>query len=162
VTAAELVALLQEFHGEKAALWARHVAGAQRVSHYDFNNTYQYVVNREEAQIAWLRSAIEGLGARVPDSRPALPVPDARGKDAERAVIADDAALVQQFRERWAPRVRAVTNARHRKMLEVILGEAVEQQRFFEDMLRGRDDLLGRRHASEGTGGGVLPTRWVE
>ena len=26
----------------------------------------------------------------------------------------------------------------------------------------GRDDVLGRRHANVGTGGGVLPVRWME
>jgi hypothetical protein len=47
-------------------------------------------------------------------------------------------------------------------MLQVILGETAEHKRFFDQMLEGRDDLLGRRHANVGTGGGVLSTRWVE
>jgi hypothetical protein len=162
VTSAELAALLQDFFRDKAALRERHAAGAQWVSHYDFNNTYQYVINRDEVQISWLRTAIEELGAQVPDSWTALPVQAATGRDGQNAVIRDDVEQMRRFRERWAPRVRTVTHARHRKMFEVILGEAVEQERFFEDMLKGRVDLLGRRHATEGTGGGVLPTRWVE
>jgi hypothetical protein len=162
VTSAELTALLQEFYRDKAALRARHIAGAERVSDYDFNNTYQYVINREDVQISWLRATLEALGAQVPDSWPVLSVPGGSGKGAERSIIEDDSTVMRQYRERWVPRVQTMTNARHRKMLEVILGEAVEQQRFFEEMQRGRDDLLGRRHASQGTGGGVLPTRWVE
>ena len=38
-----------------------------------------------------------------------------------------------------------MTNARHRGMLRVILGETLEQKRFFEQGLAGRTDLLGRR-----------------
>jgi hypothetical protein len=47
-------------------------------------------------------------------------------------------------------------------MLNVILGETTEHQRFFEQALAGRKDLLGRRADGAGTGGGVLPHRWVE
>ncbi len=43
------------------------------------------------------------------------------------------------------PRVDEMTNARHAKMLRVILGETLEQKRFFEQALAGRTDLLGRR-----------------
>jgi hypothetical protein len=56
-----------------------------------------------------------------------------------------------------------MSNARHRKMLNVILGEALEQKRFFEQALAGRHDLLGRRTEDVGPlVGKVLPTRWVE
>jgi hypothetical protein len=59
--------------------------------------------------------------------------------------------------------VEAMSNARHRKMLNVILGEALEQKRFFEQALAGRHDLLGRRTEDVGPlVGKVLPTRWVE
>ena len=53
-------------------------------------------------------------------------------------------------------------NARHRSLLRVILGETLEHKRFFEQALAGRTDLLGRRADGAGTGGGVLPTRWIE
>jgi hypothetical protein len=46
-------------------------------------------------------------------------------------------------------------------MLNVILGETEEHRRFFDLALAGRADLLGRRADGAGTGGGVLPTRWV-
>jgi hypothetical protein len=55
-----------------------------------------------------------------------------------------------------------MTHARDRKMLELLLGEVAEHQRFFEQAAGERPDLLGRRPASAGTGGGVLPGRWVE
>lgn len=68
----------------------------------------------------------------------------------------------QAFLDKWRPRVDAMTHARHRMMLNVILGETLEHKRFYEQALSGRADLLGRRADGAGTGGGVLPTRWVE
>ena len=47
-------------------------------------------------------------------------------------------------------------------MLNVILGETMEHRRFFEQAVAGRTDLLGSRAEGAGTGGGVLPTRWIE
>ena len=55
-----------------------------------------------------------------------------------------------------------MTHVRHHNMIGVILGETVEHKRFFDQMLEGREDVLGRRMAGATTGGGVLPTRWVE
>jgi len=162
VTAAELAALLLEVYKDRAALRDRHVAGARAVSSYEFNNTYQYIVAREDAQVSWIRRALEESGVPVPTDVPALSVPGGPGRGAEQAVIADDSRLEQAFLERWASRVPSMSNARHRRMLQVILGETAEHKRFFDQMIEGRTDLLGRRHANVGTGGGVLPTRWVE
>jgi hypothetical protein len=162
VTAAELATLLLEAYKDKVALRDRHEAGARAVSSYEFNNTYQYIVAREDAQVAWIRSAVEDAGVPVPPDVPALPVPGDAGRGAEQSVIADDSRLAQAFLDRWTPRLPSMSNARHRKMLEVILGETTEHKRFFDQMIEGRADLLGRRHANVGTGGGVLPTRWVE
>jgi len=45
----------------------------------------------------------------------------------------------------------------------VILGEVLEQVRFFDQALAGRTDLLGRRADVLGPAyGEVLPTRWIE
>ena len=162
MTAAELSVLLVEAYRDKVALRDRHVAGAREVSGYEFNNTYQYIVAREDAHVSWLRHALEGEGVPVPPDVPALAVPGGSGRGVEQAVIADDRRLEQAFLDRWTPRLPSMSNARHRRMLEVILGEAAEHARFFDQMMEGRDDLLGRRHANVGTGGGVLPTRWVE
>ena len=60
------------------------------------------------------------------------------------AFFADDARANAAFIEKWQGRVETVTNARHRGMLRVILGEMREHQRFFEQAAAGRDDLLGR------------------
>jgi hypothetical protein len=66
------------------------------------------------------------------------------------------------FVDTWRPRIESVPNARHRSLLRVIIGETIEHQRFFEQALAGRKDLLGRRADGAGTGGGVLGKRWVE
>jgi len=42
----------------------RHQAGARLIGQYDANNTYQYIVNREEAQLTWVATAIRELGYR--------------------------------------------------------------------------------------------------
>ena len=46
--------LLQEFYREKLALLLRHQAGARLIGQYDANNTYQYIINREETQLTWV------------------------------------------------------------------------------------------------------------
>ena len=68
----------------------------------------------------------------------------------------DDRDAAQRFVDKWRPRIDALPNARHRTMLNVILGETLEHKRFFEQALAGRTDLLGRRADGAGTGGGVL------
>jgi hypothetical protein len=45
-------------------------------------------------------------------------------------------------------------------MLELILGEVAEHQRFFAQAAAGQLGLLGKRQG-KGTGGGVLADRWV-
>jgi len=162
VTSAELKALLEEFYRDKLAIRNRRVAAARLVGSYAINNTYQYVINRDDVQLSWLRNALAELSGTLAE----LPEPEVRaegkGADAERAILSRDRDLSQQFVDRWKTRVETVTHARHRIMLRVILGETVEQRRFFELALAGRDDLLGRRPDGIGTGGGVLPARWVE
>ena len=84
-----------------------------------------------------MRAALDDAGVAVPADSPA-PRPSGRqGRGAQRAIIEDDARSVQAFRDKWAPRQDAVTHARHANMLRVILGEAVEQKRFFDQMLEG-------------------------
>jgi hypothetical protein len=160
VNTQELLETLREFHRERLTMRQRHVAVARHVTHYDFNNAYQYIVNREDVHLQWLEAAIAELGGQPDDvGEPDLGKPD-RKKKIE-PFIEQDAREVGAFVERWRARVDAIDNARHRGMLRVILGEALEQKRFFEQMLAGRDDLLGRRADGAGTGGGVLPVRWL-
>lgn len=160
----DLVALLQEFHGDKLADLLRHQAAARMIRQYDFNNTYQYIINREEVQLTWIAMAIVESGGSVREE-PAEPPRSVSSKDPEgwRTIVEEDARAEQAFVGRWRPRVEGMTNARHRGMLRVVLGETLEQKRFFEQMLAGERDLLGRRTDPVGPRvGEVLPTRWIE
>ena len=87
---------------------------------------------------------------------------DGKGDAAQAKVIAQDRDDAAAFVARWRPRVDKLTHARHKVMLNVILGETLEHKRFFDQALAGRTDLLGRRTDGAGTPGVVLPTRWVE
>jgi hypothetical protein len=140
----------------------RHLAAARLVEHYDFNNTYQYIISREETQLTWLRDAIADMEGELPD----LPVPElkasGKGDAAVASIVTPDRDAARSFVEKWRPRIDALPNARHRTMLGLMIGETLEHQRFFEQMLAGRTDLLGRRADGAGTGGGVLGTRWIE
>jgi hypothetical protein len=154
----DLLPLLQEFYREKLAMLLGHEAGARLVAQYDANNTYQYVIGREETQLSWVGRAILDLGGEVPAAGgPLASAP--QGQD----IFRDDARLAQEFVDRWRPRADAMPNARHRGMLSVILGETLEQKRFFEQALAGNLDLLGRRPEHTGARvGSVLATRWIE
>jgi len=165
----ELLSLLTEFAEGRVALVERHEASARAVSHYDFNNTYQYVINREETHLSWLQNALAEYKAVLPSAgSSALPTPAAPKTDrnfeasAFRGILEDDARYLGAFVEQWRPRVDRVTNARHRNMLDVILGESMEHKRFFGQAAAGFEDLLGRRTPDAKRVGGVLPTRWLE
>jgi len=169
VTPTELQDLLTSFASERLGLLERHEAGARSVGNYDINNAYQYVVNREETHVSWLRDALVEFGAALPSSPAPLAVPAASkpGKKAAdpalyRDIIADDARQLGAFVERWRPRVAGMTHARHRTMLNVVLGESLEHKRLFDDAVAGSEDLLGRRTGGVARQGTVLPTRWQE
>ena len=156
-----VLAALQEFYREALVRLLRHQAGARLIRQYDANNTYQYIINREETHLSWLAAAIVGLGGTVDEGGPE---PE-RGttRDAAVVVMEEDARESLAFVDRWRPRVDAMANARDQKMLGVILGEVLEQPRFFEQALAGRTDLLGRRGQHlEPAHGEVLPSRWIE
>jgi len=142
----------------------RHVAVAKRVSQYDANNTYQYVINREDLHLSWLDAALAELGATAAViAEPVLP--PAGRKESFLPLVAQDATDAGAFVARWRPRLTEFSNARHRNMLGVILGETAEQQRFFQQIANGRTDQLGRRSngpGSPGTGDGVMDVRWIE
>jgi hypothetical protein len=165
VNSPELLETLRDFHRDKLTLRQRHAAVARHVTHYDFNNTYQYLINREDVHLQWLEAAIAELAGQPHESgEPDLGAPqkDKKGKTpAFRPMIEQDAREAAGFVDHWHERVDALDHARHRGMMKVILGETLEHKRFFEQMLAGRDDLLGRRADGAGTGGGVGPTRWL-
>jgi len=155
----DTVGLLTEFYREKLTLLLQHQAHARHITQYDANNTYQYIINREDVQLGWLAKAIGDADGAVPETPAA--VVDASGDAA--ALMSNDAATAGNFIKQWRPRVDAMEHARHQAMLRVILGETREQQRFFEQALAGRTDLLGRRtHDAGPSHGEVLPARWIE
>jgi hypothetical protein len=147
------LALLREFYAEKLALLLGHRAAARLMRQYDVNNTYQYIINREETQLSWISSAIAESGGIVTDIEgEAPPVDDAR------AALNRDVSEAQAFVARWQPRLASMTDARHRRVLDIVLGESLEHQRFFEQALAGRTDLLGKRGtAVPPASGDVLP-----
>jgi hypothetical protein len=154
-------ALLQEAYRDRLGLLRRHIDGATRMADYEFNNTYQYVIGREEIHVQWLRDAVVDLGAEVPAEPSALAVPEGKGVAGERAILEDDLRLGRAFVDKWRARLGDVRNARHRRLLDVIVGEVSEQTNFFQLALAGRDDLLGTRMPGASTGDGVLPVRWM-
>lgn len=167
VKPADLLDLLDGLYRDKIALTERHQEAARGVTHYDFNNAYQYVLARDETHLAWLRRAIGDLGGTVPESADL----SAGGPPSHEASVAkqdvteilqDDVKLAQSLVDRWRERVEGVTNARHKGMINVIVGETREHVRTFQQALAGRTDLLGRRAEGAGTPGRVLPTRWLE
>ena len=155
----ELLALLQDCYRARLTLMLRHQAVARHVGHFDFNNTYQYVVAREETHLSWLRAAVEELGGVPSDEarEPAIEMSARAGVE----LIRQDAASAQAFVDEWRGRVEHVTNARHRGMLRVILGETLEHKRFFEQAAAGQEDLLGKRGDGGARRGEVIGSRWV-
>jgi hypothetical protein len=169
VSQAALQQLLTEFAADRLALVQRHEAAARAVAHYDFNNTYQYVVNREETHLSWLLNALGEYGVGLPQPARALEAPQPPKAAARKvepgaytSILRDDARFMADFVARWRPRLDAMSHARHQRMLDVILGESLEHQHFFEQAESGFEDLLGRRTAAGPRVGGVMPTRWVE
>jgi hypothetical protein len=158
VTPADLAPLLAECYTDRLALLQRHVAAATHVADYDVNNAYQYIVAREETHVYWLHRALLDVGAAVP----AAPATALVAAGALRDLAAADARANAAFVEKWASRVTGVTHARHRKLLEVVLGEAQEHRRLFEQVAQGRNDVIGTSLPDADHRGAVLGTRWVE
>jgi hypothetical protein len=157
-----MLELLREFHRDKLALRQRHVAAARHIPDYEINNAYQYVIAREDAQIGWLHDAVTDMGGR-PEEVPEPDIkPQGKGDAAQKSILSTDRDLAKSTVEKWRPRIQSLPNARHRTMLNVILGETLEHLRMFDQALAGRTDVLGRRADGAGTEGDVLPTRWVE
>ena len=159
----DLLGLLQEFYRDKLTTYLRHQAAARLVPQYDANNTYQYIINRDDVQLTWVAKAIEELGGTMPEVAELTREPQGKPAAAALAVIDEDRNDAQAFVDRWRPKIDHMENARHAKMLRVILGEVLEQKRFFEQALAGRIDLLGQREVHlEPARGDVLPSRWIE
>jgi len=170
VKATELLDLLREFYRDKLAMRERHFSAAQSVTDYEFNNTYQYVIAREDVQLNWLRDAVADMGGEIEGDAQYDPgvagvtahVTRREDRQPQARVMEADRDAAKAFVDKWRPRIDSLPNARHRSMLHVILGETIEHHRFFEQALAGMTDLLGRRADGAGTGGGVLARRWIE
>ena len=163
----ELRQLLIDFAAERLAILQRHEASARVVSHYDFNNTYQYVIAREETHLGWLQNALAEFSIALPAPASTLPAPVApKGKrlqpSAFTGILKEDAGTLRTFVDRWRERIDVMTHARHRTMLNVVLGESLEHVRLFEQGAAGDEDLLGRRTSLAERVGAVLPNRWME
>ena len=83
VTEATVTSVLEDILRDKLALRRRHVAGAEHVASYEFNNAYQYVIDRESKHLAWMRAALQDVGGEAAEPQPVeLPA-----TGAERAII---------------------------------------------------------------------------
>ncbi len=157
VSPAELLKFLNDFHRETLELFKARQTNAQSVAAYDANNGYQQVLGRQEVHLQWLSDAIAALGATVADSLDHLSGKASR--ETAKSIIDADAANQRSFIERWTPQVATVTNARHRKLLELILGEMKEHLRVLQQASESRDDLLGRHSDGKILRGTVMATR---
>jgi hypothetical protein len=166
-TSTDILSTLRELHRDKLTLRERHVAVARHIDHYEFNNTYQYAINREDVHLSWLETAIAELGG-TPDQVPALDLPSPGGKSkagkpaAFTSLVDEDARSAEALVAKWRPRVKGFENIRHAKMVEVILGETLEHKRFLAQIAHGNEVLLGTRMPGASTGHGVMGVRWVE
>ena len=159
-SAQPLADLIRDFYLERVAQLTRHEDVAVTVTDYDINNAYQYIIAREQTHLSWLQHALLDLGGPTPAEPPRGQALQAKG-DGWKRFAAEDASGNVQFVEKWRPKVEAVTNARHKGMLKVILGEMLEHKRLFDQASQGRRDLIGKSLAINEHRGDVMPTRFV-
>ena len=158
MTPGELLTLLQDFSRDlRALVQTRHVI-SQSVKAYDSNNAYQQVLGRQDVHLRWLSDAIEDLGGTVPDTV-AAPADSRSATGSQRSLIESDVASQRAMIDGWTPRVTAITNARNRKMLELVLGEMKEHLRALQQAADGRSDVLGRHADGKVLRGEVLAFR---
>ena len=154
---AELLTLLNDFYRDTLALFKARLDNAQSVASYDANNGYQQVIGRQEVHLQWLGDAIGALGGTPADS--ADQVSGKASRESAKSIIDADARDQKGFIDRWTPVLDTVTNARHRKLLHLILGEMKEHLRVLEQASEGRSDLLGRHSDGKVLRGSVMAAR---
>lgn len=81
--------------------------------------------------------------------------------DAWKSLAADDARANAQFVDKWRPKVEAVTHARHKGMLMVVLDEMLEHKRLFDQAAAGNRNLIGTSLAINDHSGVVMGARWT-
>ena len=152
--------LIRDVYLERVSLLMRHEDVAQLITDYDINNAYQYIIAREQTHLSWLQHALLDLGAPLVNDPPRGPALSAKG-DAWKGLAGDDARSAVQFVEKWRAKIDTVTNARHKGMLKVILGEAMEHKRLFDQAAIGRKDLIGKSLDINDHSGDVMASRWT-
>jgi hypothetical protein len=157
VRPAELLTFLNDVHRDTLALFKARQNNAQSVAAYDANNGYQQVLGRQEVHLQWLGDAIVALGGAAADS--ADEISGTASRESAKSIIDADARDQKAFIDRWTPRLDTVTNARHRKLLHLILGEMKEHLRVLEQASEGRADLLGRHSDGKVLRGSVMAAR---
>jgi Mn-containing catalase len=160
VSEQSLADLIRDFYLERVAQLMRHEDVALFVTDYDINNAYQYIIAREQTHLSWLQHALLDLGAPLPNDPARGPKLSVKG-DGWKSLAGDDAATNAKFVEQWRPRVDAISNARHKGMLKVILGEMLEHKRLFDQAAQGRRDLIGKSLDINDHSGDVMSARFV-
>jgi hypothetical protein len=155
-----LAELIRDLYLERVSLLMRHEDVAQLVTDYDINNAYQYIIAREQTHLSWLQHALLDLGAPLVNDPSRGSALSAKG-DAWKSLAAEDARANAQFVEKWRPKVETVSNARHKGMLKVILGETLEHKRLFDQAAAGNRDLIGKSLEINDHSGAVMPVRFV-
>jgi hypothetical protein len=155
-----LAELVRDFYLERVSLLMRHEDVAQLVTDYDINNGYQYIIAREQTHLSWLQHALLDLGAPLVNDPARGNTLSAKG-DAWKSFAAEDARANAQFVEKWRAKVEAVSNARQKSMLKVVLGEMMEHKRLFDQAAAGNKNLIGTSLAINDHSGDVMPVRFV-
>ncbi len=155
-----LADLIRDFLIERTSLLMRHEDVAQQVPDYDINNAYQYIVAREETHLSWLQHALLDLGAALPADPARQTVAVGKG-DAWKTLASEDARANARFVDQWRAKVDEISNARHKGMLKVVLGEMLEHKRLFDQAAEGRKDLIGSSLAINDHSGVVMGARWT-
>ena len=159
MTPAELLDLLQDFYRETLVLVQARQVNARSITNYNANNAYQQVLGRQDVHLRWLSDAIDALGgaASLPGQSQENAVTSAPRE--VKGLVEADVRNQRAFLERWSARVPTVTNARHRKMLDLILGEVKEHLRALEQSQQGRSDMLGHQAKGKVERGEVMAAR---
>lgn len=157
MTPADLQTFLNDFYRDTLDLFKARQTNAQSVAAYDANNGFQQVLGRQEVHLRWLADAIAALGGSAADSPDQ--VSGRASTENAKSIIERDAAAQRAFVEKWTPRIADVSHARHRKMLELILGEMKEHLRVLQQAAESRSDLLGRHSDGKVLRGTVMAAR---
>jgi hypothetical protein len=155
-----LAELIRDMYLERVSLLMRHEDVAKVITDYDINNAYQYMIAREQTHLSWLQHALLDLGAPLVNDPPRGAAVSARG-DSWKSLAADDALANAQFVEKWRPKIETITNARHKGMLQVILGEMLEHKRLFDQAASGNKNLIGKSLEINDHSGAVMADRWT-